>query len=731
MRILHVDEEVGFLKVAKQCLEMQGPFQVDTAVSVGEALEKLKKGTYDAVVSDYQMPGKDGLEFLKELRQSGNTVPFVMFTGRSREEVAVKALNLGADQYLSKAGEPETVYCELSYAIRRTVEKKRAEIAVETLGERYRRLFESTVEGVLINGSDGRILSLNQAAANILGYGDPEELVGKPAIELYADPEARTRVLQELMRSGSVRDYGMTWKKKDSGLIEILASITVQKDEKGKLLRTEGIIRDVTEKKKAEEDLRESEEKFRTLFNEAMDAVFVADAETGIVIDCNEAALELVGRTKQELVGKHQRVLHPQTEINNQGFSETFRQHAQGREGQVLETKIITKDGVIKDVAIKGSIIELRGRKVLQGIFRDITEYKKTEESALESQENFKALFLGNPEAAVHVGPDFRILDVNPRFEMLFGYKLDEIKGRNINDVVVQKDKMDEAEMLDRRALKEKHVSQATVRRRKDGSLVPVFVSAAPVAIEGRFLGYVAVYKDISELKNTEEKLEIMNEKLRVIGGLTRHDVRNKLSTITGNAYLLKKQLAGDSNALEKLRDMENAVRQTIKIFDFARAYEMLGVEELSYVDLGKTFDEAMSFFSGSVSVRVVNECHGLTVLADSLLRQLFYNLIDNSLKYGHQVTCIRVHCEMTGQEYLRLMYEDDGVGIPASEKPKLFKEGYSTGGSTGYGLYLIGKILEVYGWTIEETGTPGKGAQFTMIIPKMNRSGRESYRAH
>jgi signal transduction histidine kinase len=79
----------------------------------------------------------------------------------------------------------------------------------------------------------------------------------------------------------------------------------------------------------------------------------------------------------------------------------------------------------------------------------------------------------------------------------------------------------------------------------------------------------------------------------------------------------------------------------------------------------------------------------------------------------------------------VRLVYEDDGVGILASKKQKLFKEGYSTGGGTGYGLYLIGKLMEVYGWTIEETGTPGKGAQFTMVIPKINQNGKEGYRLH
>jgi PAS domain S-box-containing protein len=346
-----------------------------------------------------------------------------------------------------------------------------------------------------------------------------------------------------------------------------------------------------------------------------------------------------------------------------------------------------------------------------------------------ESQQKFEGLFMANPEAAVHVGSDFCILNVNPRFEILFGYKLDEIKGRSINDVVVPKDKIDEAQTLDLKAEQDKHVSLATMRRKKDGSLVPVFVSAAPITVESRFLGYVAVYKDISELKSTEKKLELMNEKLRVTGGLTRHDVRNKLSTVTGNAYLLKKRLADDSNALDKLKAMENAVQQTVRIFDFAKAYEMLGVEELSYIDVAKTFDEAASLFPSAINVKVVNELYGLIVLADPLLRQLFYNLIDNSLKYGQKISRIRVHYEGAGPNDLRLIYEDDGVGISATEKPKLFKQGYSTGGSTGYGLYLISKIVEVYGWTIQETGNPGQGAQFTITIPKVNKDGKENLR--
>ena len=138
------------------------------------------------------------------------------------------------------------------------------------------------------------------------------------------------------------------------------------------------------------EALQESEERYRTLFEEAMDAIFVADAETGILIDCNRAATELVGRTKKELIGKHQRILHPRQEIVEEGISKTFKQHLKEKKGQVLEAQVITKKGEIKEVAIKANLMELRGKKVLQGIFRDITDRKQMENALRKSEENHR-----------------------------------------------------------------------------------------------------------------------------------------------------------------------------------------------------------------------------------------------------------------------------------------------------------------------------------------------------
>ena len=138
------------------------------------------------------------------------------------------------------------------------------------------------------------------------------------------------------------------------------------------------LFKETIERKRAEERSYESEEKYRIQFEEALDAIFVADAGTGTIIDCNRAASQLVGREKSKIIGQHQRILHPPEEIEGE-FSTTFKLHVKEKTGQVLETQVITKKGEIRDVAIKANIFELNNRKMIQAIFRDITEHKKAE----------------------------------------------------------------------------------------------------------------------------------------------------------------------------------------------------------------------------------------------------------------------------------------------------------------------------------------------------------------
>jgi PAS domain S-box-containing protein len=735
---LHVDDEPSLLKIAKQLLETEGQFQVDTASTAEEAREKMKKETYDAVVSDYQMSGKDGLELLKDLRQNGSTVPFIIFTGKGREEVAIKALNLGADRYLDKNGDPETVYCELAHAINEAVERKRAQEKLRESEERFRLLFDIMVVGVVLVDRDGFVVAANQAQCSFLGYARGELIGMHFSRYLSEDGLERGLVLLSEMVEGKRDNYtaDRKYKRKDSVLVWGRSSGSAVRNEEGQFKYLVAVVEDITESKKAELALSESEERFRSIVDSAAEGVVTIDADMKVVF-WNKAAEKIFGYSTDEIIGNPVTVVVPLESRTRHEANMRRWFSSEMVEAKPFERRGLRKDGTEFSTEISYSFWKTEKGRFITGIVHDITERKTIERAralVLESKQKFEGLFTGNPEATVYLDQNFRILDVNPRFTSLFGYSLEEVKSKVLNDVVVPKSCMEEAKMLDGKA-GEGYVYHDTVRVKKDGSPVQVSVSAAPIIIQYQLAGYIGVYKDISKLKKTEEELQkamenvgIMNEKLRVVGGLTRHDVRNKLSTITGNTYLARKELAGNSKVSDYLKEMETAVRQVVRIFDFAKTYEMLGVEGLAYIDVERTINEATSLFSDMKSAKVLNECHGLTVLADSLLRQFFYNLMDNSLKYGKKITKIRIHYEKTGEDNLRLIYEDDGVGIPDSEKPKLFKEGFSSGGSTGYGLYLIKKMMEFYGWTIQETGITGKGAQFTITIPKKNQNGNENF---
>jgi PAS domain S-box-containing protein len=487
-------------------------------------------------------------------------------------------------------------------------------------------------------------------------------------------------------------------------------------------------IRDVTERKKSEELLRESEERFRGLFESIQDPVGIFVGREGRLIDYNTAFKKSSGYTDEELKGKaFLDFVHPD---DHAMVLEKYRtQYSEDEFPLIYEIRAVNKKEECIPLELSVSTYKKKGKVIgIEVIHRDLTERKKAEMSLRESQGRFEGLFQGNPEAATYLGPDYRIQDINPRFEKLFGYSLEEVNGKHINDVVVPDGRREEGETLDRDARKG-YVYRNTVRRKKDGSLVQVSVSAAPIANESGVTGIVAMYKDISDLKNAEKRMDVMNEKLRVVGGLTRHDIRNKLAAVTGNAYLLRKRFASEPSAIECLESIETAVRESGRIFDFALAYEKLGVEQLVYVDAKKILEEAIAMFPDLKGVRIVNDCNGLTLLADSLLRQLFYNLIDNSLKYCQKATQIRIHYERTHDNELRLAYEDDGIGISEDAKPKLFNEGFTTGKGSGHGLYLIRKMMDVYGWTIDETGEPGKGARFTISIPETKPDGTRNYR--
>ena len=178
---LYIDDEPVLLEVTKVFLELDGGIEVTVMENVVEALASLRSQAFDVIVSDYQMPAMDGVALLKALKASGDTTPFILFTGKGREDVAIQALNNGADFYLQKGGDPMVQFKELRNAIVKLAQKRATEKALQESERKYRELVECSNSIILRIDTEGRVQFINEYAQAFFGYGW-DDIVGRSVI---------------------------------------------------------------------------------------------------------------------------------------------------------------------------------------------------------------------------------------------------------------------------------------------------------------------------------------------------------------------------------------------------------------------------------------------------------------------------------------------------------------------------------------------------------------------
>ena len=611
-------------------------------------------------------------------------------------------------------------------------ERRRAEKELSDLKDFNEGIVESISEALLvIDPKDYRIIAVNGEAERELGLRE-EDLVGKTCYEVTHNFSTRCEAphdcpLKEALATGKVATANHVHFDKDQNRIYVEISVYPIRNQDGEITNVVHLARNVTERKKAEEKLLISEERVRQAQSVAHTGDWDWNVQTGVLV-WGEETYRIFGfpLDMTPSVEKFLATVHPEdVEFVKQSIEDALKGKPYN-----IDMRINRTDGALRVTNATGEVeFDAEGKPVrMFGMFQDISERKKAEEELKMAANIFD---LATDSIFVH-DLEGNIVNFNEAAYKLRGYSKEEMAKMNIRDL----DNPDSAAIVEPRIkmlVENSDVVFESVQLRKDKTLLPVEIHARTIDLQGKKL-VLAVARDISERKKAEEalnevmdKLVLVNEKLGVVGSLTRHDVRNKLSTVTGYAYLLKKKHSDQADIVEGLGKMEQAVKETTRIFDFAKMYEQLGAEQLTPINVEAKLNEATTLFSGQLP-KIINECHGLTVLADSFLRQLFYNFIDNTRKYGQKTTTIKVHYEKTGQDSLKLIYEDNGVGVPLENKALLFKEGFSTGGSTGFGLFLAKKMMDVYGWKIEENGEPGIGAKFTITIPRLNQNGKENY---
>jgi signal transduction histidine kinase len=210
-----------------------------------------------------------------------------------------------------------------------------------------------------------------------------------------------------------------------------------------------------------------------------------------------------------------------------------------------------------------------------------------------------------------------------------------------------------------------------------------------------------------------EESLRKSNRKLSLLSSITRHDILNTLTALMA-AVDIAKMDATDPVFIEHLANEDRLLAQLQRQIEFTRDYETLGCDAPVWQDLQALIDSAARPVLLR-DARVLSTVKGIQIFADPLFEKVIYNLLDNAARHGKTVTAIRFSSEEHSGDLL-LVCEDDGTGIPADEKEKIFERGF--GKNTGLGLFLVREILGITGFTIRETGIPGKGARFEIRIP-------------
>ncbi len=501
IHILHVDDDTSILEISKQILIDIGNFEIDHAVCVQEALRKLEACYYDVIVSDYEMPQKNGLEFLKELRESKNEIPFILFTGKGREEVAIKALNLGADAYINKQGCPETVYGELSDALYKTLDRRRSKKLLADSERKYRRLIEDMVQGVIIvQGPPPRIVFANFAMEKMTGFSSQELFAFSPAeIAKLIHPDDRENFLKRLSQrlagekqeeaayefKGIRKDGSMTWLEVCSSLIEYNGQRVVQ-----------GVFLDITQRKNIEIKLVESESKYRSIFDNAEAGMFRTKIDGSEILECNEKFLKIFNRSQEEVKGNPS-IIHWADPLERQEMLRLLQ--INGRING-FECKLLNKQGEIK--ACTGSINICPEKGILEGSVIDITERKKAEDALMESQERYRSLSSATFEGIV-ISQEGKILDVNEQFAKMVRYEENELVGASVSDFVAP----ESLNLVMANMKKMVEGPYEHLAKRKDGSVFPVEVRARCITFKDRPARVTAI-REIIDCKEAEKELE-------------------------------------------------------------------------------------------------------------------------------------------------------------------------------------------------------------------------------
>jgi PAS domain S-box-containing protein len=626
--------------------------------------------------------------------------------------------------------------------------KRSAQILRES-EEKYRTLFEDSRDMVFVSSREGRILDINAAGVDLFGY-TLHEMLGMDARRLYAAPEDRASFQEMIEREGSVKDYEVKFVKRDGTEMDSLITATIQRHQDGEILGYRGIVRDVSEHRRAERERRKMEERYRNFVENAIEGIFQTTPD-GRFLTANPALARVLGydspRELMAAVSDLEKQLYVDPERRRE-FKRTI-----DLEGEVhnFEASMYRKDGNCCWVTINARVVRDPVGNVLyyEGTDEDITERKQAE----EERARLVAAIEQAAEGVIILDTAEAVVFVNPAFEHMSGFSRREVLGRPIAAV-----RSDDIHGSFRQGLRsclaagQVWLGQYEAQR-KNGTSCEVRASISPVRNHaGVIISYVILERDVTNEAKMEKQLR-QAQKLEAIGTLAggiAHDFNNILSAMLGFAELAGMRIRNEPEVQDYLDGVLQAGQRAKELVQQILAFSRQREQERRPVQIGHIIKEVVKMLRASLPSTIEMRTSVLSqsmIMADpTQVHQVLMNLCTNAAhamqETGGTLELKLEDVELEGDfpapipdmqpgQYLKLTISDTGHGMNAHVRERIFDPYFTTKGSgegTGLGLAVAHGIVKSHGGAMSVYSEPGQGSSFQVYLPKLeSKTGEEA----
>lgn len=565
-----------------------------------------------------------------------------------------------------------------------------------------------------------RIEEWSKRAEEITGFKKAEVKGKTPYIFDFYDLKDIFRISKKIQGiiAGNINRDQIETKiyTKDGSVIDIKVHASAIRDSRGELLSVLTFIEDLSEQKKVEA-------RYKQLFEGASDGICILKGNE--IVDCNSKLENIFGASKEQIIGKTPIDFSPELQPDGEnskkkGFNK-IKLALQGTP-QVFEWKHKTSDGKLVDSEIHLNPIEINNEMHVQALVSDVTKQKEIERKIAVRGELFTQLFHNSPIGIVMMNDENKVTMANKAFENMFGFTSNELKGKNVDDLIVTQELKQEAETITQSTQHGKQFNVESVRITKDKTPLDVIIGSVPVYSNGNQVAIYGMYVDITERKNSEKLLQHSLKEKEILLAEVHHRVKNNLAIVSGLLQLQTFNVEDDEKLTKHLQDSQ------LRIHSMAIVHEMLYQSEtLSEIGVEQYMTKLAEVISGTLTpadkqIEVVTNTDGIILNVNQAIpcALIVNELITNAYEYafkGRKRGQIQVNVHWQGKTTILVEVRDNGIGLPDDFDEKKKKS---------LGIYLVntlGKQLEAD----VNVDSGNWGTSFTFRFKKSNKPGSSS----